>query len=435
MRHVPGIFLSILILIACNSIDEVTPIIGSVDPDDLIKQDTVVILDVSVDPSLQTKYSDDWIFVSNPEGHVLGSKKFESDQSFNMKAYIENNTPEVNVSLLQIIQSGTMTIFNLRSFAHIKRGKQWHISRLIEEKRNSLGKIDIRINNSPRPNVTHYQVSDDFGGQSFSSNYSKGTTTFTINLFESISRIWVTVSTGSNELKFLEINNPVIFGDYSYDYYADFGSPHIEEVISLPQNNYVFATVRGLQDLSYNKKIKSKGLALSEADFRNGRDKVVLGYNYGFPYYYSELTMNTPNYLYHYEKLGDPPVLDGISISVNPITINSNIFSSFDFTGDEGFEHMETTWNWTETINGDENILKWKINSPLDQQPVFLEFPEEILLEYPFLDFDFDRMILETVNLYNNIENYGYEELVEMQIKTNESDYKSYEFEMLSVRD
>jgi len=434
MKRFLGFFLAIFILFACNSIDEITPIIGSVNLDDLIEKDTVTLLIVSVDPSFQTSQSDDWIFISNPEGHVLGAKRFESEEVFTMKAYIESKTPYVNVSLLQVLNSGSRTLFNLRSYADIKRAKKWHISRLVEEKRKFIGNINIKINNSPRPTTTHYQVSDDFGGQSFSSIYSNGITTLVFNLFESVSKIGVTVATNSNEVKFLEINNPSIFGDYTFDYYNDFDFPTHHAVISLPQNNYVFATVRGLMDLSYNKRIRFKGLAQSESMFINGADKIAMGYNNGFPYYFTELTLNRPGYLYHYEKLGDSPVLDGISIPENPISINSNIFSSFTISGADDHEHQESSWDWTETVDGKEHILKWIVNCPLNKHPVFLELPGEIEFEYPFLDFDYDRMYLETANVINNISDYSYEDMVENFNKSNEEDYRPYEYEKITVR-
>jgi hypothetical protein len=417
----------------CNTVDEVTPIIGTVSIDDLIKPDTVSILSVTVDPSYQTSLSDDWIFVSSTTGKVLGWKRFESGESFDLKAYINFKPSFVTISVLQVFETATRTTFNLRSYARIPREKNWLLTRLIENKRNALGNIDIVIQNSPRPSYTYFQASDNFGGQSYSFSYNLGTTTLDFTLFESVTRIGVTISTLTNQIKYLEIEKPVLVGNYTYDFLNDFVSPDHEALVSLGSNVYVSAVIRGLQDLTFNKNLRLKGLALTEAGYLEGADQIPLGYNNGFPYYYTELSVDKESYHYQYEKLGDPPIFEILSVPANPIKIENNIFSSFSISGGNAYADLQNLWNRTETLDSREYMVEWSIYCPRNAYPVLNEFPPEIVAKYPWLDFDHDLMNLENVKVIRNILNYGYDEMIEELIKDNQEDYRPHEYETITV--
>ena len=420
---------------ACNTVDEVTPIIGTINVDDLIKPDTVLVLTVNVDPSYQTGQTDDWIFVNSSNGKILGWQHFESGDQFDINAFINTKPSFVTVSVLQVQETATRTSVNIRSYGRIERGKNWLLSRLIENKRNSIANLDIIIRNSPLPSLAYFQASDNFGGQSYSTSYNQGTTTINFTLFEAVSRIGVTISTVTNEIKYLQIEKPAPVGNYTFDFLYDFASPDHEALISLGSNVYVMAVIRGLQDLAYNRNLRLKGLALTEAGYLNGIEQVPLGYNNGFPHYYTELTVDKTNYIYRYEKLGTAPALGNISIPANPIRIDNNSFSAFRISGGAAYSHLQNLWKWTENSNGHENILEWSIYSPRDAYPALTELPVEILSEYPFLDFNHDLLNLDHVSVIRSIVGYRYEDMIGEVIKDVQADYIPHEYEMITLPD
>lgn len=433
MKHLVLFLFSFMVFAACNNVDEVTPIIGTVNIDNLIEPDTVRVLSVTVDPSFQTNQSEDWIFVTNQTGLILGREQFESGENFDIKAFISSIPSYVTVSVMEVLETATETTFNIRSYARIPRGEKWLLSRLIENKRNPLGNIDIVIQNSPRPSYAYYQASDNFGGQSYSFSYNLGITILNFTLFESVSRIGVTISTLTNEVKYLEIENPSILGNYSYDFLNDFVSPDHQALIQLGTNTYVSAVIRGLEDLTYNKNLSLKGMALTEAGYLNGTEVIPLGYNNGFPYYYTVLTVDKGSYLYQYEKLGEAPVLGSISVSSNPIKIESNTFSNFSISGGEAFTHIQNIWDRTVMKDGHEFNLEWSINSPRDAYPLLNQLPDEIKNKYPFFNFDLNLMDLVKLNAFRNINHYTYAEMIEELIKDNQEDYKPHEYETIII--
>jgi hypothetical protein len=433
MKLIP-LFLSLLIIFwACNTEDEVTPIITNVEVEDLIKPDTVLVVSVTVDPSYQTSQTEDWIIISTGSGNLLGWGHFESGDRFDIKAFINTKPSFVTVTVLQVLETATRTTFNLRSYAHIKLGENWQLSRLIEDKRNSLGTIDIIIQNSPRPSYAYFQASDNLGGQSYSSSYNLGTTTINFNLFEGVSKIGVTISTLTQEIKYLEIEDPVPVGNYTFDFLNDFISPDHEALISLGSNVYASAMIRGLPDLKYDKNLQLKGLALTEAGYLDGIDQIPLGYNNGFPYYFTELNVDKENYQYLYEKLGAAPALGNISIPANPVHIDNNTFSAFSISGGAAYTHLQNLWNYTDNTGGRENVLEWLVYCPRGAYPVLNELPEDILSEYPFLDFKHDLMNLDYVKVFRNFADYNYEDMIGELIKNHEDDYSTHEYEIITI--
>jgi len=435
MKHFLGYLLALMIFWACNPEDEITPIIGSIYVDDLIKPDTIQVLSLTVDPSYQTNQTDDWVVVSTATGKLLGWAPFESGDQLVLEAFTNSRPSFVTVTILQILETGMRTNYNVQSYARIPRGVNWNLSRLIETKRNALGNIDIMIQNSPWPSFAFFQASDNFGGQSYSSFYNQGTTTLDFTLFEGISRIGITISTLNDEIKYLEIEKPVLNANYTYDFVYDFVSPDHEALISMGSNIYVNAVIRGLPDLKYNRNLRLKGMALTEAFYPNGAEQVPLGYNNGFSHYYTELIVDKESYQYRYEKLGTAPALGNISIPANPIRIEDNTFSGFSITGGAAYTHLQNSWSHTTISDGREYIITWSVYSPRGAYPVLNELPEEILTEYPFLDINHDQMSLDYVNTYRNFSNFSYDDMIGELIKEKEEDYRPHEFEMITLTD
>ncbi|MBS0000287.1 MAG: hypothetical protein KFF73_15000 [Cyclobacteriaceae bacterium] len=430
MKFVKSVLFSLLTLIACNPEDELTPIIGSVYLDNLLEPDTIKVLSVSVDTSWQTDHSDNWIFVNDMKGKMLGSQQFESGENFDIKGFIKSRPSVVCVSVLEVNNASAMTVFDLQSYTGIQRGSNWHITRLIENKRKPAGPIRITINNSPVPGYNHYQVSDDFGGQYFDMNYSSGVTTIDYTLFEWVYKIGITVSTQSNEIRYLEIENPSLFDDFDFNY-NDFGYLNHQAVITLVPNSLVFSAIRGLRDLKYNKKIHQKGLALAEVNKPGGSDKIYLGYNGGFPFYYTELSLNTEEYQYHYEKLGQSPDFGKISVPELTVNIVDDGFSTFAISGAEDYDHLRTDWYLPEMP--DQQEFKWKIHCAVDNYPALLELPAEIKSEYLNLEFDHDQLVLNSVKVIKNIDRYSYAEMIGELIKNNQEDYRAHEYEFFII--
>ena len=120
MKFVAVILITLLALSACNSEEELTPIIGSAFLDDLLGNDTLKLLRVTVDSSWQTGDTDNWIFINDQEGKVLASRSFESGDQMDIKAFLKQRPATVNVSLLEVNESATQ--FKVRSYTGIQRG-------------------------------------------------------------------------------------------------------------------------------------------------------------------------------------------------------------------------------------------------------------------------------------------------------------------------
>jgi len=436
MRYLFLFLLAALIISACDTSNEVTPIAGF---GNIFKSqgktDTMNIFSVSVDPSFSTDHSDDWIIISSLDGKVLGFRQFETNTTFNIEAILAAIPDRVNVSILQINFTTTRTSYSVQSYSNIQTAKTWYIKRLIEKKRNPRGTLIINILNSPQPSLALYKVSDDFGSQSYSSSWSsaKRLNTFNYTLYEDVSKIMISVTTPENKVKYVEIRNPNPLLNYNFDYDTDFVEPEYHIQISLIPNTYVFALIHGMNDLVQNKSIQLKGLGFTEVTHLNGTDQLALGYNTGYAFYYTDIIVNMADYIYQYEKLGDAPNLVDISVSPNSVTWINDDFLNFDFSNAEEYDHIQTRWEKNQNLNGMEHVFIWYISSSSTHHPLFSEIPEEIKMEYPFLDFDFDEMRLGSLTLFKNIDGYGYEEIIDNLITNKQEDYRPYEYESISI--
>jgi hypothetical protein len=430
MKFFAVVLITVLSLYACNT-EEVTPIIGSVSLDDLLGNDTLRVLTLSVDTSWRTDHTDNWIFINDSNGKTIASAPFESGDQLEIKAFMKQKPASVNVSLLEVNKSES--IFYLRSYSGIQRDLYWHVTRLVEQKRKPIGPVSIIINNAPRPPANHYQVSDDFGSSSFDINYTPGTAIIGYNLFESTTKIAISVSTFTNETRYLQIENPGLFDNFNFDF-NDFTYLNHQSVLLLGQNNFVSAKIRGLKDLAYDKKIDQKGIVLTEVLKLSGADKVYLGYNGGFPFYYTELKVNTEKYHYHYEKLGPAPDFGKMQVPKKIPLIADAGFSTFSISGADDYDHLHAVWNGSSMQDKPGYKLNWLIFSDMLNYPGYLELPVEIKNTYPALDFDYDQMQLETVTVNRNISGYGYNDMIGDLFKSNTEDYRPHEYEYFIIR-
>jgi hypothetical protein len=303
---------------------------------------------------------------------------------------------------------------------------KWHITRLVEQKRKPKSSLRITINNAPRPPANQYQVSDDYGSSLFELGYTLGVATIDCSLFESTSKIGISVYTYSNEIRYLEIDNPGIFDSFSFDF-NDFAYPNHQTVLPLNSNSFVSATIRGLKDLKYDRNIDQKGIALTNVTKQEGAEKIYLGYVSGFPYYYTKLNVNTEFYQYHYEKLGQAPDFGKLSIPGQFPRIVDDGFSTFALSGADEYDHVQVTWKWpTQDVPG--SAWNWIIHSDMKNYPAGLELPEEILNEYPGIDLDREQLTLENARIIRNIEGYSYSDMIGVLTKKNTEDYRPHEF-------
>ena len=350
-----------------------------------------------------------WAFVTDSKGEVIASQKLSVG-----KNKFTGTAPDViNVTFLDW-SIGTQSHYRFTTHPDVAPN-----SVIVMDQANGLGWYSPgEISLSAKISVTNFEQSINTAPSLLiTDGYAYGFTQttppeMTLQLHKSSVNVLVSGFKDDSSNPVYGMINDVKNGDIKSIDFNDLVP--FDKTISLPRGNSLFAYIGGYK-LDGTKKVSFTMFStLLENSPLPGNINPRVGYLDGFDLYetYVSTWLETPlSGVAIYRKTGT--LNPSITLPEYEMTIQDPDLESFKFTYTADSDFQLHTW----TYNENNNYVFWDIYSDDNSLPVFKKIPEDILSQFPILDFS--KFQHETSRFYHCTDGYNYNDYFEDYQKGN----------------
>lgn len=392
-----------------------------------------------IDQSFRTD-DDAWILVSNEVGEILGSKKIESGQDFEINDLPGDIDTRFNLTILKAyrIQGGDniWTNYEIKTYGKVTVNNNFLISDF-DFPGMTQKTIDVAIVNIPQdyPTITtsndgyfsqiFYPIDGitpyEFNGSSYAYN---GIATVTTNS----SKLVISIGSVNEVPVYFESNSPFSLDGLNLDYATDF--QEFENYLEVGTSDFGFISVLGFTPLGIRTQPEeSAGIHSSRIFNVNNINGVFkLGYfDNSLGYFTSASTAFGV-----FEKSGDLPDPSELKKPTGyDFNVSSRDINNFQFTVEGELQFFDSFWR---QVRLDDNgrltdNVTWKYAGPADQiaNKLIASFPEEITSKYPILltieDLDLE---LDYANFYKRLDGSSYDDFIVSELVNHKQEIATY---------
>lgn len=385
--------LLILLSFACsNSEPEIIQIIQEEEEEQ--QQPTLVpYLTIVVDNNYNTNSipSEDWIMVHSENGDLYNYTPLQNGNTLVLEALDTVNLANMTITKLRVNDFGNKLSYHLESYGKVQPGRTWTLNALTQSSTlTELGQVDITVNNMPSwnsytlTNTQDHSISELSQYMAYDPGFDPNIVDINSFSFKQANNYLMTIVDNNWVPKYSNLNGLTNGNNITVDGGTVFNSYDQLVPITISSSINAFSFNVSALNTNTNTHFQLYWTSTPNPNYVPGSSTSFnLGYLTAYQEYETNLTMNSSNIYYSFNKKGSPITTGEVAFPTATVTVTDDELPNYSFSTTAN--PLMNASRWSGGIATDPYSINWTVYGPTDESPQILEMPP--VIDFPHLEF------------------------------------------------
>jgi hypothetical protein len=340
----------------------------------------VEVLAISVDNSVITEFTEDWIIIYDDLGNVIEHKSVEGGDDIVVEMIESTPGMTLGVTFMRHFSQDDYHFYSLDTYLNIEKGETLKIAEFRTGVSGEFGGVfQVFVNGFT--SLDQYALSNKFGFSCSSGAYSNAID-LTCQMFDPDNKYILQLSDNTGDLRYTVLES--VKANDSYQVSFDDMQPFDKTIdFVFPQSSDVVLRVMGREA---GESLLDNGYDLHSPGGSNARTQIKAGYLNSLTNYSTQLTVGYADFEYVYMNQGSIPQPNIKWPSKAGFNLSSKLIHNFSANVSSPFNWRVSSWEHQKLSSPTARVL-WRIFSNSESHKLS-ELPAEILSKHPVLAFE-----------------------------------------------